>query len=96
VEVLRNTHRKTQTVLLPATLRTPERPESVIRVVRDIEPAAIGEYREQGKANLYGYEATVATRSGKVWVVLELQESASYDPKGTVAVWLRPNGETEA
>jgi len=68
-------HRRYQNIKVPEHLRpTPER-TSVSRTVREIRPYAHPEFCEIGRAVVFEREVVVATRSGRIWVIIEVQES---------------------
>ena len=63
-------HRRFQNIKVPKRLRpTPER-TSISRTVREIRPCFDPQFSEVGKAVVFEREVTVATRSGRFWVIL--------------------------
>jgi hypothetical protein len=75
-------HRRYQNIKVPKRLRpTPER-TSVSRTVREIRPCAHPEFCEVGKAVVFEREVTVATRSGRFWVILGAKRAKKLVTEG--------------
>ena len=69
-------HRRLQNIHLPESLRpTPQR-TSLSRTVREIRPTSDPRFSEVGKATVFERDVLVATRSGKYWVIIEIQGGA--------------------
>jgi hypothetical protein len=68
-------HRRYQNIKVPERLRPAPERTSVSRTVRDIRPCAHPEFCEVGRAVVFEREVVVATRSGRIWVIIEVRES---------------------
>jgi hypothetical protein len=75
-------HRRYQNIKVPKRLRpTPER-TSVSRTVREIRPCPYPEFCEVGQAVVFERAVTVATRSGRYWVILGAKRAKKLATEG--------------
>lgn len=74
-----NTYRRLQNIRLPEELRDTPRRTSVSRTVRDIRPAGDSLFAEIGAATVFERQVVVATKSGKFWVIVEVQSHVEIE-----------------